>query len=122
MTDDERNNNDEIRNESRFCAFRHWDLVIGFRPWDFFGHLFIRASSFSLRLVLHHSFYRLRGFEREKGFVDPSGDLVHAGLQIIQVLVESGVDDFIHTRKGEIGTELSEQFFGGITEGSSGCA
>ena len=46
----------------------------------------------------------------------PGADLVHPGLQAIEVLVQPGRDDRLDAGVGELGAELSEQAFDRIPE------
>ena len=71
---------------------------------DVDGHRFLRSL---LSLVLNHALGRLRSFEGKKCFVDARAHLVHLGLQLVQIFVQAGIDDFIDAREGEIRAKLA---------------
>src|SRR5258706_12326313 len=75
----------------------------------------------SLRLLLGH--LRLsgcQGLESEKGFVDADTHLVDLRLQLVQVLVKTALDDFVHARERQVGAELAKQFFRRMPERAEG--
>src|ERR1041384_6756355 len=51
----------------------------------------------SLRLALHGPPGRPGRFKGEERVVNPRGDLVHPVLQIIEILMQTGIDDFINS-------------------------
>ena len=47
--------------------------------------------------------------EREERLEDALADLVHLGLQVIQIFVQAALDYFVHRGEGEVRAELAEQ-------------
>src|SRR5258706_15185174 len=76
----------------------------------------------SLRLLLQGrlGFPGRKWLEGEKGFVDAYAHVVHLGLQLVQVLVEADLDDFVHAGERQVGTELAKQFLRRIAERAKG--
>ena len=60
---------------------------------------FICRKSLGLGLRLCQALHWLGRLEGKKNFVNPGSDLVHPGLKVIEVFMESGIDDFIDTRE-----------------------
>jgi len=52
-----------------------------------------------LRLRLRRALRRLGCLEGKERFVNSGGDLVHPRLQMVQIFMKSGIDDFIDTRE-----------------------
>ena len=56
-------------------------------------------KSLRLRLRLGRALCRLGRLEGKERFVNSGGDLVHPRLQVVEVFMESGIDDFIDARE-----------------------
>jgi hypothetical protein len=52
--------------------------------------------------------------------VDALADLVHLGLQIVQVLMQAAPEDLFHLGVGQFGTKLAQEAFGRVPEGLQG--
>src|SRR6266576_1140781 len=76
----------------------------------------------SLRLMLHGALRRFWSFQSEERFMNSRADLVHPGLQIVEILVQSGIDDFIYAGERKVGAKLAKQFFGSVAKGPGGSA
>src|SRR5690348_4893904 len=75
---------------------------------DVNGHRVLLSKLQSLGLLLERPFRGVRGFERKEGLVNSRPDLVHSGLQVVEIFVQTGMDDFIDAGERKIGTKLPE--------------
>jgi hypothetical protein len=55
--------------------------------------------------------------ESEKPIEDSLADAVQFRLELIDVLVETGMQDIVHGDEGQLRTELAEQSFSRVAEG-----
>src|SRR5215216_2571644 len=87
------------------AAMRRWTQSDQVRPMG--NGLVVRVVSLvvegdvnghwkSLHLLLHCALHWLGHLESEERLVDSRRYLVHAALQVVEVFVESGVNDFIN--------------------------
>src|SRR6266571_7018335 len=73
-----------------------------------------------MRLVFGNVFGGVRDALRQKRLVDNGSDAVHPGLKTVEIFVQPLVDNLLHLRARQVGTEQVEQFFRIIAEASEG--